>query len=78
MFDFVELFESRDFVNEVINNKDKYLIFEISENTPESLEIKCKQIMSRQAVGWKPLATKKIDFVNMYTRLYYMDRYRKN
>ena len=75
MFDFVELFKSSDFVNEVLNNKDKYLTFEISENTPELLEIKCEQILSRQQVQWKPLATKKIDFVNIYTRLYYINKY---
>lgn len=75
MFDFVELYENLEFVNEVLNNKDKYLTFEISENTPESLEIKCKQIMSRQAVEWKPLAIKKMDFVNVYTKLYYITKY---
>lgn len=75
MFDFVELFESSDFVNEVLNNKDKYLTFEISENTPELLEIKCKQIMSRQAVEWKPLAIKKMNFVNVYMKIYYITKY---
>lgn len=57
------------------NNKDKYLIFEISENTPELLETKCEQILSRQQVQWKSLATKKIGFVNIYTRLYYINKY---
>ncbi len=75
MFDFVELFESSDFVNEVLNNKDKYLTFEISENTPELLEIKCKQIMSRQAMEWKPLAIKKMNFVNIYMKIYYITKY---
>ena len=75
MFDFVELFESSDFVNEVLNNKDKYLTFEISENTPELLEIKCKQIMSRQAMEWKPLAIKKMNFVNVYMKIYYITKY---
>ena len=75
MFDFVELFESSDFVNEVLNNKDKYLTFEISENTPELLEIKCKQIMSRQAMEWKPLAIQKMNFVNVYMKIYYITKY---
>ena len=75
MFDFVELFDSSDFVNEVLNNKDKYLTFEISENTPELLEIKCKQILSRQAVEWKPLAIKKMNFVNVYMKIYYITKY---
>ena len=75
MFDFVELFESSDFVNEVLNNKDKYLTFEISENTPELLEIKCKQIMSHQSVQWKPLAIKKMNFVNIYMKIYYITKY---
>ena len=75
MFDFVDLFESSDFVNKVLNNKDKYLTFEISENTPELLEIKCKQIMSRQAVEWKPLAIKKMNFVNIYIKIYYITKY---
>ena len=69
MFDFVELYENPEFVNEVLNNKDKYLIFEISENTPESLEKKCRQIMSLQSVQWKPLAIKKMNFVNVYMKI---------
>ena len=75
MFDFVDLFESSDFVNEVLNNKDKYLTFEISENTPELLEIKCEQIMSHQSVQWKPLAIKKMNFVNIYIKIYYITKY---
>lgn len=75
MFDFVELFESSDFVNEVLNNKDKYLTFEISENTPELLETKCEQIISRQAMEWKPLAIKKMNFVNVYMKIYYITKY---
>ena len=75
MFDFIEFYESLEFINEVLNNKNRYILFEVTENTLEALDKKCQQIMSFQQVNWKPLVTKKMNSVNVYVRIYYINKY---
>lgn len=75
MFDVIKYYENQDLTNEILNNQNKYLLFEISENSEEALEEKCKKILGFQSVEWKPLMIKKFTFVNVYTKTFYINKY---
>lgn len=75
MSEIIELYQTKDLVDEVLNNNDKYLKLSISENTLEALKKKADFIMSKQTLDWKPLFIERKDFIRVYNKIYYYPKY---
>lgn len=75
MVDIIKYYENKEFANSILNDNNRYLLFEISENSEEALEEKCKKILSFQSIEWKPLLIKRHTFVNVYTKIFYINKY---
>lgn len=64
-----------DFVKQdILNNKNNYLFFDISENTIEALDKKCNFILSKQALEWLPYKLEYKEFIHIYTKTFYFKK----
>ena len=70
----VILYESKELVNIILNEKWNYLTFDISECTEKALNKKCEFILNCQKINWKPLKLKHKRNINVYIKTFYVHK----
>ena len=68
------LYESKELVDTIFNEKWNYLTFDISECTEEALDKKCEFILNCQKIDWKPLKLEHKRNVNVDIKTFYIHK----
>lgn len=60
---------------DILDNKNNYLFFDISENNTKALDKKCDFILSKQSLNWLPYKLEYKEFVHTYIKTFYFKKF---